>query len=143
MKPEAHLGDRERHEAERLRHIRRIGGRTAWYQAVRQFFRAIRLFRAAHRRRSFRSTPDALARRDQRAADGHLSSLDGGGDARSPCRAARSLNVPAGFNDRGLPMGMQIVGPNQAEFGCLQLAFAYDQATGWVNKRPPSLLRAA
>jgi amidase len=53
-----------------------------------------------------------------------------------------SLNVPAGFNARGLPMGMQIVGRNQDELGCLQLASAYDQATGWVQKHPPALLRA-
>ncbi|MSP94039.1 MAG: amidase [Alphaproteobacteria bacterium] len=51
-----------------------------------------------------------------------------------------SLNVPAGFDARGLPMGMQIVGRNQAELSCLQLAFAYDEATGWVEKRKPALL---
>jgi amidase len=39
-------------------------------------------------------------------------------------------------------MGMQIVGRNQDELGCLQLAFAYEQATGWVEKHPPALLRA-
>ena len=26
------------------------------------------------------------------------------------------------------------------ELACLQLAHAYDEATGWVGKRPPSLL---
>ena len=50
------------------------------------------------------------------------------------------LAVPAGFNDRGLPMGVQIVGPNHAEMACMQLAHAYDQATNWVTKHPPSLL---
>jgi amidase len=39
-------------------------------------------------------------------------------------------------------MGMQIVGRNQDELGSLQLAYAYDQATGWVQKHPPALLRA-
>jgi amidase len=53
-----------------------------------------------------------------------------------------SLNVPVGFNPRGLPMGMQIVGRNQDELGCLQLAYAYEQATGWVQKHPPALLSA-
>ena len=53
-----------------------------------------------------------------------------------------SLNVPAGFNARGMPMGMQIVGRNQAELSCLQLAFAYDEATRWVEKRKPALLGA-
>ncbi len=51
-----------------------------------------------------------------------------------------ALAVPVGFNDRGLPMGMQIVGPNHGELACLQLAHAYDEATGWVAKRPPPLL---
>jgi amidase len=53
-----------------------------------------------------------------------------------------SLNVPVGFNDRGLPMGMQIVGRNQAELSCLQLAYAYDEATRWVEKRRPALVGA-
>ena len=48
--------------------------------------------------------------------------------------------MPVGFNDRGLPMGLQIVGPNHGELACLQLAHAYDEATGWVAKRPPPLL---
>jgi amidase len=52
-----------------------------------------------------------------------------------------ALSVPVGFSDRGLPMGLQIVGPNHGEFACLQLAHAYDQATAWVTKRPPPLIR--
>jgi len=51
-----------------------------------------------------------------------------------------ALSVPAGFNDRGLPMGIQIVGPNHAEMACMQLAHAYDRVTSWVTTRPPSLL---
>ena len=53
-----------------------------------------------------------------------------------------ALNVPVGFNGQGLAMGMQIVGRNQAELSCLQLAYAYEQATKWVEKRRPSLLTA-
>jgi amidase len=54
--------------------------------------------------------------------------------------AAAALAVPAGFGANGLPMGLQIMGPNQSEFALLQLAHAYDQATGWVRKHPPALL---
>jgi amidase len=54
-----------------------------------------------------------------------------------------ALNVPVGFNDRGLPMGIQIVGRNHAELSCLQLAFAYTEATGWTEKKRPALLDAA
>jgi amidase len=52
-----------------------------------------------------------------------------------------ALSVPVGFNDSGLPMGLQIVGPNHGELACLQLAHAYDQATEWVTKRRPPLIR--
>ena len=51
-----------------------------------------------------------------------------------------ALNVPVGFNGEGLPMGMQIVGRNHGEWDCLQLAHAYDQATGWTRTRPPALV---
>lgn len=51
-----------------------------------------------------------------------------------------ALNVPVGFGEAGLPMGLQIVGPAQGELACLQLALAYDAATGWVKKRPPPIL---
>ena len=40
-----------------------------------------------------------------------------------------ALSVPVGFSARGLPMGLQIVGPNHGELACLQLAHAYDEAT--------------
>jgi amidase len=53
--------------------------------------------------------------------------------------ACPALNVPVGFDTRGLPMGMQIVAPIGAELRLLQLAHAYDQATRWVRKYPPAL----
>ncbi|MES0041794.1 amidase [Mesorhizobium sp. M0091] len=48
-----------------------------------------------------------------------------------------ALNVPVGFSNTGLPMGMQIVGRNHQELGCLQLAAAYDSETRWVQRFPP------
>jgi amidase len=51
-----------------------------------------------------------------------------------------ALAAPAGFSDQGLPIGIQIVGPNHAELSCLQLAHAYDLATSWVSRRRPRLL---
>jgi amidase len=51
-----------------------------------------------------------------------------------------ALAAPAGFNEHGLPIGIQIVGPNHAEAACLQLAYAYDTATSWSAKRLPGLL---
>lgn len=51
-----------------------------------------------------------------------------------------ALSVPVGFNGAGLPMGMQLWGPNQSERLLLELAQAYEDATGWVEKRKPALL---
>jgi len=51
-----------------------------------------------------------------------------------------ALAAPAGFNDQGLPIGIQIVAPNHAELSCLQLAFAYDAATNWSSRRLPPIL---
>jgi amidase len=45
--------------------------------------------------------------------------------------------VPVGFGVDGLPMGMQLIGPCRADLAVLQLAYAYEQATGWVTKQPP------
>src|SRR5215207_461848 len=50
-----------------------------------------------------------------------------------------AISVPVGFGDRGLPMGMQIVGRNRGELAVLQLAHAYDEATGWVQRKLPPL----
>jgi amidase len=57
--------------------------------------------------------------------------------------ASPALAVPVGFNAAGLPMGIQIAGPNRSEMALLQIARAYDQATGWTRQRLPPLLRAA
>src|SRR5262245_49583576 len=54
-----------------------------------------------------------------------------------------ALAVPAGFNARGLPMGIQIVAPNHAELACLQLGYAYDAVTNWSSRRLPPLLGGA
>ena len=51
-----------------------------------------------------------------------------------------AIGVPVGFNEAGLPMGMQIVGPNHGERAVLEIAHAYEQATGWVERVLPPLL---
>jgi amidase len=48
-----------------------------------------------------------------------------------------AISVPAGFTDDGLPVGLQIVGRHQDEWGVLQLAHAFEQATGFHKRRPP------
>ncbi|MGV8921504.1 MAG: amidase [Pseudomonas sp.] len=51
-----------------------------------------------------------------------------------------AMSIPVGFNPAGLPMGMQIIGPAQADWAVLQLAYAHEQMTHWVKRCPPQLL---
>jgi Asp-tRNA(Asn)/Glu-tRNA(Gln) amidotransferase A subunit family amidase len=39
---------------------------------------------------------------------------------------------------RGLPVGLQIVGRQRDDFGVLQLAGAFENATGIGKRRPPA-----
>jgi len=48
-----------------------------------------------------------------------------------------AISVPAGFTPAGLPVGLQIVGRYRDDFGVLQLAHAFEQATGVWKRRPP------
>jgi amidase len=50
-----------------------------------------------------------------------------------------AISVPAGFTDEGLPVGIQIVGRYRDDFGVLQLAHAFEQATQIWKRRPPLL----
>ncbi len=49
---------------------------------------------------------------------------------------APALSVPCGFSRKGLPVGLQIVGRHQDDFGLLQIAHAFEQATGLWKQRP-------
>jgi len=48
-----------------------------------------------------------------------------------------ALNVPVGFSESQLPMGMQLMGNRHDDAGILQLAQAYHQLTAWPQRRPP------
>ena len=51
-----------------------------------------------------------------------------------------AASVPAGFTPEGLPVGLQIVGRSKEDFSVLQLAHAFEEATGFGKKRPPIAL---
>lgn len=52
-----------------------------------------------------------------------------------------AASVPCGFTADGLPVGIQIVGRHQDEFGVLQLAHAFEQARGPLA--PPAIAMVA
>lgn len=52
-------------------------------------------------------------------------------------------SVPAGFDARGLPTGIQIVGRRHDDRGVLQLAHAYEGASPVMDGTPPPLLTRA
>ena len=48
-----------------------------------------------------------------------------------------AISVPAGFTPEGLPVGLQIVGRARDDWGVLQLANAFEEATHhWRHRRP-------
>jgi len=47
-----------------------------------------------------------------------------------------AASVPGGFTAEGLPVGVQIVGRNREDFSVLQIAHAFEEATGFGKKRP-------
>jgi amidase len=113
--------------------------RTSWYQTMRKFFERYDYFVLP----SAQVFPfDANMHWPKQIAGRTMDTYHRWMEIMIPATmaGAPALNVPAGFNDKGLPMGIQIVGPNHAEANCLELAFAYDQATRWVEQRPPPLL---
>jgi amidase len=47
-----------------------------------------------------------------------------------------AMSVPAGFTPGGVPVGLQIVGRHRGEWELLQMAYAFEQATGHGRRRP-------
>jgi aspartyl-tRNA(Asn)/glutamyl-tRNA(Gln) amidotransferase subunit A len=47
-----------------------------------------------------------------------------------------SISVPCGFTSGGLPVGLQVIAQPFEEATCFRVAYAYEQATEWHNKRP-------
>ncbi len=50
-----------------------------------------------------------------------------------------SLNIPVGFGEAGLPMGMQIFGKTGDDARILAMGQAYHAATDWPGRRPPEV----
>lgn len=48
-----------------------------------------------------------------------------------------AISVPCGFSSHGLPVGLQIVGRYQQDWEVIQMAYAFQEATGFWKRRPP------
>jgi amidase len=113
--------------------------RTAWYQAVRQFFETYDYF-VVPTAQLFPFDvnlhwPQEIAGRKMETYHEWMK-----GVLPITMSGCPALAVPAGFGDAGLPIGIQIVAPIHAELACLQLAHGYDTETRWSTKRLPGLL---
>lgn len=53
------------------------------------------------------------------------------------------LSQPAGFDEGGLPIGLQLVGPTLEEHRLLKIAAAYESRTDWHLKCPPEVSDAS
>ncbi|MEL6381061.1 MAG: Asp-tRNA(Asn)/Glu-tRNA(Gln) amidotransferase subunit GatA [Cyanobacteria bacterium J06626_18] len=49
------------------------------------------------------------------------------------------ISLPCGFDEGGLPIGVQLIGNVLQEQTLLEVAYAYEQATDWHQKSPPML----
>jgi amidase len=47
-----------------------------------------------------------------------------------------TVNLPVGFDGRGRPMGIQILGPFGEDRRVLEFAMAYEAATDFLGRRP-------
>jgi aspartyl-tRNA(Asn)/glutamyl-tRNA(Gln) amidotransferase subunit A len=50
--------------------------------------------------------------------------------------ASCGLSLPCGFDDGGLPIGLQLIGNTLQEETILNAAYAYEQATPWHERQP-------
>lgn len=112
--------------------------RSAWYQAMRGLFEQFDfLVMPAAQVFPFDAGLDWPHAIDGRAMDSYHRWMQ----AVVPATMAGlpALAAPAGFGPGGLPAGIQIIGPAQADAAVLQIGHAYDQASGHARVTSPLL----
>jgi aspartyl-tRNA(Asn)/glutamyl-tRNA(Gln) amidotransferase subunit A len=46
------------------------------------------------------------------------------------------ISIPCGFDDKGLPIGLQVLGPAFGEDRLLRIARMFEKETDWHTRRP-------
>ncbi|MEU2232226.1 amidase [Streptomyces vietnamensis] len=54
---------------------------------------------------------------------------------------APTLAIPAGFNEAGLPIGLQVIARNHGDHSLMDLAHAWEHQTRFVRNHPPQMLK--
>jgi aspartyl-tRNA(Asn)/glutamyl-tRNA(Gln) amidotransferase subunit A len=54
----------------------------------------------------------------------------------APLAGLPALSVPCGFDEKGLPVGLQLMGPAFSEARLLGVAHRYQQASDWHQRVP-------
>jgi aspartyl-tRNA(Asn)/glutamyl-tRNA(Gln) amidotransferase subunit A len=49
---------------------------------------------------------------------------------------APAISIPCGFSSEGLPVGLQLAGPEWGEATLLRAAYAFEEAAGWTDHQP-------
>jgi amidase len=113
--------------------------RTQWHNAVQRFFETFDAF-VLPTAQVFPFAVETMW--PQKIAGKAMASYHEWMQCAVPATMAGSpaLAAPAGFNQSGLPMGIQIIGPHRGDLNVLRLGHAYDSATRWPERRPPPLL---
>jgi aspartyl-tRNA(Asn)/glutamyl-tRNA(Gln) amidotransferase subunit A len=47
-----------------------------------------------------------------------------------------AISIPCGFTSAGLPIGLQLIGPNWSEQRLLEIALVYEDSTQWHKRHP-------
>lgn len=109
--------------------------RTAWYQAMLKLFeRFDYLIAPAAQVFPFDADipwPREIAGRHMDTYHRWMEVVIGPSMAGLPVAA-----LPAGFSDRGLPNGFQLIGPPRADARVLSVAAGYEAATDWLDRNP-------
>ncbi|MCZ6538744.1 MAG: amidase family protein, partial [Chloroflexi bacterium] len=81
------------------------------------------------------TSPFATAERSRRPGE-HSRGINACYTAPFNITGHPSISLPTGFGDAGIPVGAMLTGEQHGDLALLQIAHAYDLATGWSELAP-------